>query len=408
MSINLQKISDAINAKISSFGSSSPTSELVKIIESINNVNAHGGVITAPSKNALPLADSSNSGTIAFVRSTGYTDSAGTFYFGTGTDWSMLTTLSDSADSAGAATVVEGGSSFTMLGSSYGYTAGSVQFSGVPASNKIERYSFVSDGNAVDVGDMIAIRDNPAGLSSSVAGYRMSEADNRTTNVLTSEKMLFASEASSSTSALTAGRSSTASLHSADYGWLAGKTTAIEKYAYVADTFSTETPALAGNSLYMTGASSGTAGYVMGGYPYPGALGGNAIQKFPFTSGAVTESGHLLQPIMKGIGTSSETDGYHAGGQVGPPWTYTNPIQKFPFSSDGDTTDVGDLDQGRYGRSSSGNQSTAFGYNHGGLVQPSNYVVSNVIQKFPFSSDGNATDVGDLVTASFGHANNFV
>ena len=103
MSINLQKISDAINAKISSFGSSSPTSELVKIIESINNVNAHGGVITAPSKNALPLADSSNTGTIAFVRSTGYTDSAGTFYFGTGTDWSMLTTASDSADSAGAA-----------------------------------------------------------------------------------------------------------------------------------------------------------------------------------------------------------------------------------------------------------------------------------------------------------------
>jgi hypothetical protein len=33
---------------------------------------------------------------------------------------------------------------------------------------------------------------------------------------------------------------------------------------------------------------------------------------------------------------------------------------------------------------------------------------SNVIQKFPFSSNGNATDVGDLVTASYGHANNFV
>jgi hypothetical protein len=102
MSINLQKISDAINAKISSFDSNSSTTELVKIIESINNINAHGGVITSPSKNALPLADSSNTGTIAFVRSTGYTDSAGTFYFGTGTDWSMLTTASDNADSAGA------------------------------------------------------------------------------------------------------------------------------------------------------------------------------------------------------------------------------------------------------------------------------------------------------------------
>lgn len=291
---------------------------------------------------------------------------------------------------------LSGGSSFTMLGSSYGYAAGSRS-----SSKQIERYSFVSDGNATDVGDMLTSRKQPAGLSSSDAGYRISSGNS--TGQLTSEKMLFASEASSSTSAVTANRSATASLHSADYGWLAGNGTEITKYAYTADTFSAETPTLAGTSYDMTGASSGTAGYAMGGYPFPGSLGGNAIQKFPFASEAVTESGHLLQSVFKGAGTSSETDGYHAGGQVGPPWTYLNVIQKFPFSSDGDTTDVGDLTTGKYKSHSSGNQSAASGYDHGG-----GYPESNVIQKFPFSSDANATDVGDLVTASKGHANNFV
>ena len=43
----------------------------------------------------------------------------------------------------------------------------------------------------------------------------------------------------------------------------------------------------------------------------------------------------------------------------------------------------------------SGTNSTASGYAHGGIP------AQNVIQKFSFTSDGNATDVGDLLDIKY-------
>ena len=66
-------------------------------------------------------------------------------------------------------------------------------------------------------------------------------------------------------------------------------------------------------------------------------------------------------------------------------------IDKFPFASDANATDVGDLFQSRLG--AAGQSSTASGYTSGG--NPG----SNTIDKFPFASDGNATDVGNLTSS---------
>ena len=66
----------------------------------------------------------------------------------------------------------------------------------------------------------------------------------------------------------------------------------------------------------------------------------------------------------------------------------TQTPSKFPFSSDANATDVGDLTSARY--NIAGQSSTASGYTSGGIP------TANVIDKFPFSSDANATDVGDL------------
>jgi hypothetical protein len=81
---------------------------------------------------------------------------------------------------------------------------------------------------------------------------------------------------------------------------------------------------------------------------------------------------------------SSTVSGYTSAGSPN-----TNVIDKFPFSVDANATDVGDLTQGRYGVA--GQSSTVSGYTSGGA-----WPYSNVIDKFPFSSDANATDVGDL------------
>ena len=64
-------------------------------------------------------------------------------------------------------------------------------------------------------------------------------------------------------------------------------------------------------------------------------------------------------------------------------------IDKFPFSTDGNATDVGDLTVSRM--VAAGQSSTTHGYTSGRLQVWIN------IDKFSFSADGNATDVGDLV-----------
>lgn len=78
------------------------------------------------------------------------------------------------------------------------------------------------------------------------------------------------------------------------------------------------------------------------------------------------------------------------------PTSAVNIIGKYPFSADADATDVGDLTTIR--QNASGAASATHGYTAGGRVLPPGSPL-NIIDKFPFSSDGNATDVGDLTNS---------
>ncbi len=71
-------------------------------------------------------------------------------------------------------------------------------------------------------------------------------------------------------------------------------------------------------------------------------------------------------------------------------------IDKFPFSADANATDVGDLTSTKKG--GAGASSTTHGYVAGGYDWSSSST-TNAIEKFSFSVDGNATDVGDLTQA---------
>ena len=64
---------------------------------------------------------------------------------------------------------------------------------------------------------------------------------------------------------------------------------------------------------------------------------------------------------------------------------------------------VGDIPTAR-GTGSTGQSSTASGYIAGGFGAPPSPNYKNQIEKFSFSSDGNATDVGDLTAGRFGGA----
>ena len=83
-----------------------------------------------------------------------------------------------------------------------------------------------------------------------------------------------------------------------------------------------------------------------------------------------------------------ENYGYTSGGVL----DRGNVIDKFPFAADANATDVADLTVAVYG--AAGQSSSESGYLSGGSA-PS---YTNTIQKFPFSTDSNSTDVGDLLT----------
>ena len=134
-------------------------------------------------------------------------------------------------------------------------------------------------------------------------------------------------------------------------------------------------------------------GYTSGGLTSP-PPSSDVIDKFPFSSDAnASDVGNLTIHSFGHGGHSSTTDGYTAGGQtIGPPYTRGNVIDNFPFASDANASDVGDL-LGSVMQCTSSQSSTTHGYVSGGQPFPS---FADVIQKFSFSSNGNATDVGDL------------
>jgi len=97
-----------------------------------------------------------------------------------------------------------------------------------------------------------------------------------------------------------------------------------------------------------------------------------------------SDSDYLNPPI---VSLQGSLYGYATGG------VSYNIIQKWPFASEGTATDVGDLTTTKYGTANS--SSSVSGYVSGGRSPG----YTNVIEKFPFSVDANATDVGDLTVS---------
>jgi len=122
----------------------------------------------------------------------------------------------------------------------------------------------------------------------------------------------------------------------------------------------------------------------------------NMIQKYSFTSDAnsVDTTADLTDVGSSGSGNvGSLTHGYCAGHQNAS--VNTNIIEKFPFASSSNATDVGNLAHLIYGGMGCATQT--YGYVQGGGQGSS--TPRNEIQRFSFSSDGNAVDVGDITVA---------
>ena len=167
----------------------------------------------------------------------------------------------------------------------------------------------------------------------------------------------------------------------------------IDKYPFSSDTNATDVGDLTIARNYYAGQSSTTHGYETGGL----TSGSQETQKFPFSSDQ-NATGDLFDLSIKrygGVGCSSSTHGYHAGGYGVPGEPVTgnvNIIDKFPFSADTNATDVGDLTQ-VIAEAGAGFSFDGTAYAAGGSP------ATDVINRWSTVSDENATDVGELVVA---------
>ena len=285
-----------------------------------------------------------------------------------------------------------GAAGFVFQGTIEGYSVGG---SNSPGSviNVIDKYSFSSDGNATDVGNLVTSKGGANGTHSSTYGYVGgggvgSSANAPQVNVI--EKLAFATGGNSvaQTAVLLTVKSFGASASTETFGYHMGGfspsiNNVIQKYSMVAVTDATDVGDLSESKGRAGGASSSTHGYAMGGY----APSSNVIDKFNFATGSVSGNISQLTVARGNSGANSTTHGYAFGGYAGHPVNYQNEIDKFSFASEESATDVGNLTvAGAWGSSTC---STVSGYTCGGDSR------NNIIDKVAFASDGDATDVGD-------------
>ena len=246
---------------------------------------------------------------------------------GNATDWGDL-----------AGTVKYNKSGHSDIGNSYGYTS----------SNEIARFSFTSSGGSTDVGDLTQAIAAPASAQSETHGYTLGHEWN---------------------------------------GGHGGDGTRVEKFALAASANATDWSDLMINQFGGGGATNGagTYGYHMSGHD---GAGSTRIQKVNLTTSATaTDVADTTQARYKTAGTSSTTHGYASAGYAG---ANSNVIDKLNMSTDADSTDVGNLITATH--NVGGTSSTTYGYTLGGSPNLTS------IEKHSFTTDGNATDVGDLTT----------
>ena len=263
-------------------------------------------------------------------------------------------------------------------GTNYGYMTG-----GAPGSNIIDKYSFTSDGDSVDVADLSVPRfSHPAGASSATYGYCACGGTVPGNGADVIDRFHFANGTDATDVGDTyAGRYSCGGTFSETYAYIhggyPGPNNTIQKYQMVASTTGTDVGNLTNSESTSQGSQSATHGYVHGGQ----AL--DTIQKYQMVASANgTDVGNLTVAQQVSNGASSATHGYTTGTSA------NQNLEKYSFTSDGDATDVGNITPAS-GVQPEGCNSITHGYSVGGAS-------SNIIEKFLFTNEGTMTDVGDL------------
>lgn len=283
----------------------------------------------------------------------------------------------------------------SLQGSVSGYNAGGENPTVSPrVIGIIEKFSFASDGNATDVGDMSHGRYGGTGHQSGTHGYIAGGQQAPDKSAI--DKFPFASDGNATDVGETFGCRYHRAAHSSfEHGYSAGgwgsyfpASNIIQRFPFASDGPSSDVGDLSEHGrACLSGHSSFTHGYSSGGICHPWYSSTDKIDKFPFVASAnATDVAELTSAKTHTQGHHSVTDGYATGG----PGLST--IDKFPFASDASATDTAELASDAV--RGEGTSSKASGYVAGGLSPLSAAV--DTIQKFPFSAESPGSDVGEL------------
>ena len=397
MAINIEKLITQIDARYAAIDSNTSVVEQFRINQARDRLNNSGvNALTYNSTGQLPsTADSAFLGTIAYVKTDNvFGDSDGAFYIATARDsgWVRVASTQDSDEVAIAAPTPGGGAS------------GPIAYAGTNVyvyHDDLQKFDMTSSTNAAVVitGPYFPANAISSGGRSSTHGYFAGAPS--TSDTIMSFPFAAEDAISDTTANLTVGKHGGQGVPIGDglFNYFAGGKTpggsinVIEKYPTTAAVDATDVGDLTDSRYSAQGGSSSTHGYRAGG-TNPGSQATNIIDKWPFaTDENATDVGDLTQQRGWGAAASSTDHGYVAGGfHWIPPSGRYNIIDKYAFASDGNASDVGDLTGTDH--NNSGGSSSTHGFRLGGSAgTPTG---STDIEKFAFASDGNATDVADL------------
>ena len=279
------------------------------------------------------------------------------------------------------------------------------QMGGAQASvlSMIQSYPYASNANASNVATLQNNGSQPTGNSSATHGYKCGGSN------ATIDKFTFSTSSNAAqigTLVMGSATGGSCSVGSKTHGYICGgfgsggEVTNIDKVAYASDGNSTAVGILERRNYHQAGSASATHGYNAGGQK--GNTFYSSRVRMPMASDSnMVDIGDMARGICSyTTGETSETHGYISGGVLVAGFSSpTTSIEKYSFSSDISSINVAELTVARIKGSSS--SSTTNGYHCGGH-DTSN--ASNVMDKFPFASDTNATDIGDMNQASSGGA----
>lgn len=264
----------------------------------------------------------------------------------------------------------------------YGGTIAGYQTGGHPNSNVINKYSFASaTTNASNIGSLTVARHAPGGNSSKLFGYSCGGNTSVAGNVI--DKFSFTTDGDATDHGdLSVSRSypsepgQTSSTHGfTSGGYSTAPVSTIDSFAFDSNGDASGHGDLSTSRTSSYGQSSSTHGY---------AVHDSIMDKFSFASNTTaSDVGEAsLSQRRTGAGQSSETHGYATGAEPA-----NDVIDKFAFATEGTMTDVGNLTVTH--SNCCAQSSTTYGYTSGGDG-------NNVIERHSFASDGNAADVGDM------------